>query len=92
MLDSYDPSSIGYPDFNTSKQSLLSEKDGARRLAMEMKRRAEKKANQKRKLEFDAVDITSINDRNKRFNEKIGRNFDKHTAEIKQNLERGTAL
>jgi cupin superfamily acireductone dioxygenase involved in methionine salvage len=59
---------------------------------MEMKRRAEKKANQKRKLEFDAVDVTSINDRNKRFNEKIGRNFDKHTAEIKQNLERGTAL
>ena len=92
MLDSYDPTSIGYPDFNTNKQSLLSEKDGARRLATEMKRRAEKKANQKRKLEFDAVDVTSINDRNKRFNEKIGRNFDKHTAEIKQNLERGTAL
>lgn len=92
MLDLYDPTSIGYPDFNTNKQLLLSEKDGARRLATEMKRRAEKKANQKRKLEFDAVDITSINDRNRRFNEKIGRNFDKHTAEIKQNLERGTAL
>jgi hypothetical protein len=26
---------------------------------------------EERKLEFDAVDITSINDRNKRFNEKI---------------------
>ena len=71
MLDSYDPSSIGYPDFYTSKQSCCLEKEGARGLATEMKRRAGKKANQKRKLEFDAVDITSINDGNKRFNEKI---------------------
>ncbi|KAL3823640.1 hypothetical protein ACHAXA_005621 [Cyclostephanos tholiformis] len=85
-LDSFDPTLTGY------KQSSISEKEGAKRLAMEMKRRAEKKANQKRKLEFDAVDVTSINERNKRFNEKISRNFDKHTAEIRQNLERGTAL
>ncbi|KAL3771215.1 hypothetical protein ACHAW5_007517 [Stephanodiscus triporus] len=91
-LDSYDPTLTGYPGGDTSKQSSITEKEGAKRLAMEMKRRAEKKANQKRKLEFDAVDVTSINDRNKRFNQKIGRNFDKHTAEIRQNLERGTAL
>lgn len=91
-LDSFDPTLTGFPDDNARKQSSISEKEGAKRLAMEMKRRAEKKANQKRKLEFDAVDVTSINERNKRFNEKIGRNFDKHTAEIRQNLERGTAL
>jgi hypothetical protein len=90
--DSFDPTLTGFPNDNASKQSSISEKEGAKRLAMEMKRRAEKKANQKRKLEFDAVDVTSINERNKRFNEKIGRNFDKHTTEIRQNLERGTAL
>ena len=93
-LDSYDPTLTGHADGNdaSGRQSSISEKEGAKRLAMEMKRRSEKKANQKRKLEFDAVDVTSINDRNKRFNQKIGRNFDKHTAEIRQNLERGTAL
>jgi cyclophilin family peptidyl-prolyl cis-trans isomerase len=93
-LDSYDPTLTGHADGNdaSGRQSSISEKEGAKRLAMEMKRRTEKKANQKRKLEFDAVDVTSINDRNKRFNQKIGRNFDKHTAEIRQNLERGTAL
>jgi pre-mRNA-splicing factor SYF2 len=33
-----------------------------------------------------------INQRNKRFNEKISRSYDKETAKIRQNLERGTAL
>ena len=91
-LDSYDPTLKSYPNKSASIQSSMSERDGAKRLATEMKRRAEKRANKKQKLEFDAVDVTSINERNKRFNQKIGRNFDKHTAEIRQNLERGTAI
>lgn len=91
-LDSYDPTIKNFSTNSASKQSSISEKEGARRLATEMKRRTEKRANQKRKIEFDAEDVTSINDRNKMFNKKIGRNFDKHTAEIRQNLERGTAL
>ena len=37
-------------------------------------------------------DVDFINDRNAHFNRKIGRFFDAHTAEIKANLERGTAL
>ncbi|CAI2177201.1 17283_t:CDS:2 [Funneliformis geosporum] len=36
-------------------------------------------------------DITYINERNRRFNEKIGRFYDKYTKEIKENFERGTA-
>ena len=93
MLDSYDPTLTNDPNnIVASRQSAMSEKEGAKYLASEMKRRAEKRNNKKRKIEFDAVDVTSINDRNKRFNQKIGRNFDKHTAEIRQNLERGTAL
>eukprot|EP00980_Cylindrotheca_fusiformis_P006264 scaffold1340_cov122-Cylindrotheca_fusiformis.AAC.7 len=69
------------------------EREGARNLANEMKRRIEKQAKKKRdRMEFEETDVSYINNRNKRFNQKISRNFDKHTAEIRQNLERGTAL
>ena len=69
------------------------EREGARYLAREMKRRIEKQAKKKReRMEVEDTDVSYINKRNKRFNEKINRNFDKHTAEIRQNLERGTAL
>eukprot|EP01095_Lingulamoeba_sp_RSL-Kostka_P001196 TRINITY_DN116_c0_g1_i1.p1 TRINITY_DN116_c0_g1~~TRINITY_DN116_c0_g1_i1.p1 ORF type:complete len:264 (+),score=100.19 TRINITY_DN116_c0_g1_i1:24-815(+) len=37
-------------------------------------------------------DVTYINKRNKNFNEKLERSFNKHTVDIRQNLERGTAL
>ena len=85
--DSYDPTMVNHGPVDTT-----SEKAGAKRLADEMKRRAEKRANKRGRPEFDAYDVSYINDRNKRFNEKISRNFDEHTAEIRQNLERGTAL
>ncbi len=45
----------------------------------------------RRRTRGDA-DVDSINDRNARFNEKIGRAFGGAAAEIKANLERGTAL
>jgi hypothetical protein len=37
-------------------------------------------------------DVDYINDRNMRFNKKAARFYDEFTAEIKQNLERGTAV
>ena len=62
-------------------------------MANEMKRRIEKqKKKRARDIEFEGEDVSWINQRNKKFNQKISRNFDKHTAEIRQNLERGTAL
>ncbi|KAL3790036.1 hypothetical protein HJC23_011392 [Cyclotella cryptica] len=88
-IDSFDPTLTNHGGNAHDKSS---EKDGAKRLADEMKRRAEKRANKRGRPEFDAYDVSYINDRNKRFNEKISRNFDEHTAEIRQNLERGTAL
>jgi len=90
----YDPLSSQL-DADAHEAAASSERAGARRLAAEMHRRAAKSdaARKKRSaVEFDATDISGINKRNKRFNEKIGRNFDAHTAEIRQNLERGTAL
>ena len=70
------------------------ERLGAQRLAAEMHRRIKKKQkNQlKRKDRDDDGDVSYINQRNKNFNEKINRNYDKHTREIRENLERGTAL
>ncbi|CAG8492907.1 6949_t:CDS:2 [Acaulospora morrowiae] len=52
--------------------------------------RREKFSRQKAVNEDD--DITYINERNRKFNEKIGRFYDKYTQEIKENFERGTAM
>jgi cyclophilin family peptidyl-prolyl cis-trans isomerase len=74
------------------------EREGARRIASELHRRIEKRQERDRKrkqneIQSGAADEASgINDRNKRFNQKINRTYDKQTAEIRQNLERGTAL
>jgi cyclophilin family peptidyl-prolyl cis-trans isomerase len=46
----------------------------------------------RRRTHLDGKDVDYINDRNKHFNAKISRSFDKYTVEIRQNLERGTAL
>ncbi|XP_015912994.1 pre-mRNA-splicing factor SYF2 [Parasteatoda tepidariorum] len=40
----------------------------------------------------DDEDINYINERNMKFNKKLERFYGKYTAEIKQNLERGTAV
>jgi len=40
----------------------------------------------------DEGDVTYINDRNKVFNKKLERYFNKYTQEIRDNFERGTAL
>ncbi|XP_065056960.1 pre-mRNA-splicing factor syf2-like [Rhopilema esculentum] len=46
----------------------------------------------RRRQHFDEADIDYINERNKKFNEKAERYYGKYTEEIKQNLERGTAI
>ena len=43
-------------------------------------------------IDFNSNDVTYINKRNEVYNKKIERAFDPYTAEIKANLERGTAL
>jgi predicted transcriptional regulator len=40
----------------------------------------------------DEKDVTSIDERNQKFNEKLERNYSKYSNEIKGNLERGTAM
>lgn len=46
----------------------------------------------RRRQHFDENDVDYINERNAKFNKKIARFYGKYTAEIKQNLERGTAI
>lgn len=68
------------------------EREGARRLAQELQRRIEKSQKRAEKRKAEEGHVSAINKRNEGFNKKINRNYDKHTAEIRQNLERGTAL
>lgn len=46
----------------------------------------------RRRIHNDDADIDYINERNAKFNKKLERFYGDHTAEIKQNLERGTAI
>ncbi|KAM5467564.1 Pre-mRNA-splicing factor SYF2 [Microsporum audouinii] len=40
----------------------------------------------------DEADVTYINDKNKRFNQKLARFYNKYTAEIRDSFERGTMI
>jgi len=74
-------------------QSWLCYQNARQRLAKYVHNRDEQRSKFSRRrthVEGEAVDY--INDRNRHFNKKIGRFFDKYSTEIKQNLERGTAL
>ncbi|KAG8074656.1 hypothetical protein GUJ93_ZPchr0006g41384 [Zizania palustris] len=63
------------------------------RMVNELKERDEKRKSFSRRRKFNEdKDIDSINDRNEHFNKKVERAFGKYTLEIKNNLERGTAL
>ncbi|GFP93364.1 pre-mRNA-splicing factor syf2 [Phtheirospermum japonicum] len=67
--------------------------DNINRMVKELKEREEKSRVFSRRRKFrEEKDIDSINDRNEHFNKKIERAFGKYTLEIKNNLERGTAL
>jgi hypothetical protein len=53
---------------------------------------ARRSSSSRRRQHYEEDEVSYINDRNKVFNEKLSREFAKYTSEIKNNLERGTAL
>lgn len=53
---------------------------------------SKRKSFSRRRTHNDDADIDYINEKNARFNKKLERFYGEHTAEIKQNLERGTAI
>ncbi|KAI6038668.1 SYF2 splicing factor-domain-containing protein [Pisolithus marmoratus] len=67
--------------------------DAIDRVVSKLNRDVDKKAKFSRKRHNeDEGDITYINERNRVFNKKIARYYDKYTAEIRASFERGTAL
>jgi pre-mRNA-splicing factor SYF2 len=51
-----------------------------------------KKRRERLKNQDDGGDVTYINIKNKQFNEKLKRFYDKYTADIRDSFERGTAV
>lgn len=67
--------------------------DAIDRMVGDLEKQIEKRSKYSRRRTFDEeADIDYINERNMKFNQKLERFYGKYTAEIKQNLERGTAV
>jgi pre-mRNA-splicing factor SYF2 len=63
------------------------------RLAADVAKQIEARSKfSKRRAHKEDEDVNYINDANQRFNQKIARFYDKHTKEIRDDFERGTAL
>jgi len=68
-------------------------KERVQALVEDMHEAALRRSSWSRRRTFnEEADVTYINKRNEVFNKKIERSFDPYTAEIRANLERGTAL
>ncbi|XP_073124145.1 uncharacterized protein [Henckelia pumila] len=98
-LDEYNRMKEADPEFYREASSLQygkapkTSEEKIDRMIKELKDREEKSRSFSRRRKFrEEKDIDSINDRNEHFNKKIERAFGKYTLEIKNNLERGTAL
>lgn len=98
-MEEYNRMKEADPEFYREASSLQygkapkTSEDRIEKMVKELKDRDEKRNSFSRRRRFrDEKDIDSINDRNEHFNKKIERAFGKYTLEIKNNLERGTAL
>lgn len=68
-------------------------KEGIDRMVQDLdKQVAKRQKYSRRRMHNDDADIDYINERNMKFNKKLERFYGEHTTEIKQNLERGTAV
>ncbi|PSR93964.1 SYF2 splicing factor-domain-containing protein [Coniella lustricola] len=71
------------------------DKKAVDRLVGEMKKAedvAAKKRKERAARNGDDADVTYINDKNKQFNQKLARFYNKYTAEIRDSFERGTMI
>ncbi|KAK7536865.1 SYF2 splicing factor-domain-containing protein [Phyllosticta citribraziliensis] len=72
------------------------DKEGVDRLVGAMKKAEEQRLKARRARGIndaeDAGDVTYINQKNKQFNDKLARFYNKYTADIRESFERGTAL
>ncbi|KAF2758372.1 SYF2-domain-containing protein [Pseudovirgaria hyperparasitica] len=77
-------------DFTKNKP----DKAAVDRLVSDLKKAEEIRMRKRRDrgLEEEGGDVTYINQKNKQFNEKLARFYNKYTADIRESFERGTAL
>ncbi|KAL7747683.1 Pre-mRNA-splicing factor SYF2 [Sorochytrium milnesiophthora] len=67
--------------------------DKVQRMVDDLRKQVEVRHKSSRRRAFNPEeDINYINDKNRHFNKKISRAYDKYTAEIRDSFERGTAL
>jgi len=92
-------SELGEDDFFRDANNLsygqapVPEADKVNAMVEELQNHVNKRKNfSRRRMHYDEAYVDYINKRNKVFNEKIQRAFGPYTAEVKQNLERGTAI
>jgi len=97
-MEEYEKQKASHPEFYRDSDSLqygcappVSEA-ALDRMVNELNGRKEKRENFSRRRKDRDETFDAINDRNAHFNRKVERAFGKYTEEIKQNLERGTAL
>ncbi|CAG0914960.1 unnamed protein product, partial [Notodromas monacha] len=83
-----------YPSTSTIVHGIREDsKEGVTRMVQDLEKQIRKRGKFSRRRTYDPdADIDFINERNMRFNKKIDRFYGKYTLEIKQNLERGTAV
>ncbi|KAI7858180.1 SYF2 splicing factor-domain-containing protein [Circinella umbellata] len=67
-------------------------KEAIDRLVQDTKKQIVRRETRSRERKEVSDDISWINEKNRVFNQKISRFYDKYTKEIRENLERGTAL
>lgn len=83
-----------YPTSNTlGVTDHKDSKEAVDRLVDDLDKQLKKREKYSRRRAYDEdEDIDYINERNMKFNKKLERFYGKYTTEIKQNLERGTAI
>ncbi|KAK9365706.1 SYF2 splicing factor-domain-containing protein [Lipomyces kononenkoae] len=67
-------------------------KEAIDRLATSIRKADEQRIRKSRRTVDDGGDFMSINDKNRKFNAKLSRYYDKYTKEIRDSFERGTAM
>ncbi|KAI9139013.1 mRNA splicing factor SYF2 [Paraphysoderma sedebokerense] len=68
-------------------------RDNVDKMVEDLQKQIETRGKSSRRRAYNPdEDITYINDRNRHFNKKISRAYDKYTQEIRDSFERGTAL
>jgi pre-mRNA-splicing factor SYF2 len=67
--------------------------EAAEAMAQEVAKDQQQRLKHSRRRRFDETEeVTFINERNARFNKKASRAYDEYTEELRESLERGTAL